>query len=618
MSRKNKNRKRKSDVRSITYGGDITAQELNKKFGKGWEVVQLPSRMRQIAVKGEAVGSGKGERHTSDEDYDQFENMYEQGVLLRPPYDPAINWRDYEESDALRSAIDARVANIVQPHEFECPKRYKADEKAEAVQAELRRLEDFFDCVNEFGSFLKLRNQLERERHVTKNGYVEVIRNRKHEVERLYNVSSRQMRVTKLDDYPTTISIKIPRNGSFIQIPVQRYFRRFARYIDVNKLVWFKEFGDPRVLDRVHGDYVVGPGYRYYLDGEIDFENAATEIWSFADKWGGHSYGIPDWISTITDIRGRKIAKWVNYDLLDNGAVPPFIILVKGGHLNEGTKKALAQTLKEWSDPKYFNNPAILAPEIDKLNIDLNTGSTKGGADIEIVKMRDDRSNDYMFEKYLPATDDAVGKVLRTPGLIRGDVSNLSNATAYAIMEIYEQQVIAPIRAEFDEKINTELIQREFGIYRWRYKTKRSRIGDTEEFYKAAGMWGRTGGPSINQMLALGNEAMGADWPAYDQDIFNKLPLAVLLALIRSGQLAFNEKGEPVFIPPQGQVPQIPAAKSEKEEKPGRIDITVKHETVKDTPETETNDSGNNGDEKLNIPGSEYEPPEIDEQDLEQ
>jgi len=168
------------------------------------------------------------------------------------------------------------------------------------------------------------------------------------------------------------------------------------------------------------------------------------------------------------------------------------------------------------------------------------------------------------------------------------------------------------LRREFDERVNVELLQNEFGVRAWRFKTRGASIGDKETYYKALGAWNRTGGPTLNQSMSLGNEAFGTDYSPYPGDLANKVPVSVLMSWARDGRLTLDDNGEMALIPPD----QMPAPDTT--QKFDASDVVKLMSAL-----VSKNDSSASDDAKTLIDvltrienrARNYEPPEIDEAD---
>ncbi len=482
-------------------------------------------------------------RRGTEEDEDHFAKLYHDHGLLEPPYSFADLWRIYEQCDVLWCCIEAIVGNCERRHDFEFIGGDKPQKDMDSSQSEKRKVQDFFNRVNEKHSFQALRKSIRLDREVTGNAFLEVLRNLRGEVERLYYLPSTRVRVTKLGDDEIPVKVKIPRSGNLVEIKVYRRFRRFGRVISPteNKLRWFKEFGDPRVLDADTGEFLKHRETNEYIIEPYEYPNKATEVWWFRDNFAGNVYGIPRWVSVLVDAKARWIARWLNYDLLDQGAVPKGILLFQNGTISEGTRKHLEQTLQEWRDPRKYNQWVVLNVEPDTFGFDLSTGASKGGSKPEFINL--DRNEDCMFANFLAHVEQTIRKVYRLPPIFTGASTDYTHATAYASLEVAETQVFEPIRSQFDEKITTELIQNEFGIYQWRLKTRSARISDKETFYKAAAMWAKAGGLSTNHLIQLGNEMLGTNVSEYEGDLYNE-PVAWVTAMIQNGTIGYDANGK--------------------------------------------------------------------------
>lgn len=508
-------------------------------------ITSQPCDHRPAPVRGDYASKSDTvvRRRGTEEDEDRFAKLYKDHALEEPPYAFADLWKVYEQCDVLWSCIDSVVRNCERGHDLDFTGDDKASKDTEESQAQRSRLDDFFNRVNEKHSFQALRKKIRLDREVTGNAFVEVLRNLRGDVERLYYVPGTRVRVTKLGDDEIPVTVTMPRAGRLIDMTVYRRFRRFARVISPtgNTLRWFKEFGDPRILDADTGEFVKDRTTNEYIREPYEYPNKATEMWWFRDTFAGNVYGMPRWVSVLLDAKARWIARWLNYDLLDQGAVPKGILLFQNGAISEGTRRHLEQTLQEWRDPRKYNQWVMINVEPDAFGFDLNTGASKGGSRPEFINL--DRNEDYMFANFLSHVEETIRKVYRLPPIFTGASTDYTHATAYASVEVAETQVFEPIRTEFDEKVNTELVQNEFNVYDWRFKTREAKIGDKETLYKAVSTLAGTGGLSTNHLIRLGNETLGANVSEYQGKLYNE-PVAWVTAMIENGSVVYNEEGE--------------------------------------------------------------------------
>jgi capsid portal protein len=492
-------------------------------------------------------------RQSTEEDEAMFKAHYAAGLLIEPYWYPATLYRIFEESDILQSCIRAMVDNINRPFVFDYvgPKDKANDAD---VQARKQKLVDFFSQVNGKHSYVTLSKKEGLDFWVGGNCFTEVIEDPETlEPEMMYSCPGSYVRASELDPAPYPVFVPLPRNGGIKNILEWRWFRRFCRVQPGEKDIWFKELGDPRMVNRDTGDYFLDDQGRFLLEADVPPgqrpKNRATSLWWRRDTYGGNAYGIPRYVSGMAEIRGRYLASWVNYDTLDHGGLPPWLLLIYG-RLGEGTRKYLMDLVKSWRDPGVFSEPGFVEIEPNMLSFN-STGGAKAGA--EFVSLRDMRSEDAMFSNYRKETGQSVGSMFRIPAILYG-VTEGAGGTNYAALEMAENQVFGPLRAAWDERTNVELIQARFKIFDWKIRTKQAPIGDKEQLYKALGMAGRTGGPSLNDLTAMENEVFGTQWPEREHWFYSKISAAEAIAMVRNGQVTYDQKtGEPIILPPATQ-----------------------------------------------------------------
>jgi len=492
-------------------------------------------------------------RQGADEDDSTFIQYYKSGQLIEPTWLPTTLYRIYEESDILGACCRCYVDNIERPHDFEYvgPKDQKDSQSALDNR---RLLSDLFSQVNEKHSLTTLRKKIRLDRMIVGNGYVEVLPDPDHQQpDFFYHIPATYMRVTELEKDPIRITTTIPRRGQFRQLDIFKRFRRFGRAMTDGQIQWYKEFGDPRILDKDTGLWIED-SKGLQVREPYDYPNKANEIWWFRDTFGGNTYGVPIWVSAMAEVRGRYLASWVNYDTLDHGGLPPWLLLVYG-RLTKGTRDYLMKLTAKWRDPNSYSDPGIL--EIEPNLMSFNTqGGSKAGA--EFVSMRDMRNEESMFSGYRRETREAIGAVFRLPPVLYGYTEG-AGGTNYAALETAESQVFDPLRRAFDERVTVELIQQRFGIFDWALKTKAAPIGDKETLYKALGRAQITGGPSINDAVKMQNETFGTQWPEREHPFYSQLSAMEAGKLITQGQVVYHlsedsKTYEPEILAPQNAI----------------------------------------------------------------
>jgi PBSX family phage portal protein len=445
-------------------------------------------------------------------DVDQREQVFAGMGAIAPPYDPETLALLFENSSSLRQNVDAYVTNIdAFGHRFEpvidldagdadqrianalyverartgehepggaeasvrppesipSPEEVAAKKKevTEHMRIERSRLETFFDfcCVDL--SFVTLRRRTRQDIEVMGNGYWEILRDGGGEVVQLVYIPAFTMRLLPLDLELVEIDMKV--KVSELSFDVMKVRRRFRRYVQVfeNQLVFFKEFGDPRVLSRKHGLFYKSVDELLASDGE---DGPATEILHFKLHNPRSAYGTPRWIGNLLAVLGSRQAEEVNFLYFENKSVPPLALLVSGGRLSAQSIPRIESFIETHIRGKRnFHKILILEAE---------PAGAGGGADhtgrmkIELRPLTQAQQNDMLFANYDERNSDKVGQSFRLPRLLRGDIRDFNRSTGDSALMFAEMQVFQPEREEFDFVINRKLLA-DMGIRFWRFRS---------------------------------------------------------------------------------------------------------------------------------------------------
>jgi len=224
---------------------------------------------------------------------DDVHTLFTMAGALFPPYDPEVLSSLLEHSNALRPNVDAYKTNvdgfghqleaIFDPDDpkvdeqvadalyldrleeaesrgeltapFPTPDEVAAKKKEILALARLERakVETFTDhCAGDI-SFKELRRRMREDLEVTGNSYWEVVRNGEKKIAGFHLVPSYSMRLAPIEH--VLHEVKTPRKVSPIRYADVRVKKRFRRYIQIvlDRIVYFKEFGDPRVISKRTG-----------------------------------------------------------------------------------------------------------------------------------------------------------------------------------------------------------------------------------------------------------------------------------------------------------------------------------------------------------------------------
>lgn len=462
---------------------------------------------------------------------DPFETLYADfDSIIRPPirFDTLYTW--YEESDILQTCITSLVKNI---DGFGYDLHFLGDDVRERNSPEAQRqelfLRNFFDNVNEDESMETLRGLVNTDKWVLGNAAIEVIRRpRTNQIAMLYHMPTLDTRMCRLDDEPVNIRCTIPREGKDQTFVLKKRFRRFCQVQPGSdmKLRWFKSFGDKRYLDAITGEYKKSPAA---------CKEVATELIWLKENLGGRTYGIPKWIGCITDVMGRALSQYVNYDLFDNQGISPMLILVENGALTDESKEELQALVDSMRGSENFNRIGLIeaVPAIAGLDDNPNVRVT-------LKNMTEYRKEDQMFQNYLKYTVENVRQTFRLPAMYVGGVNAYSYSTAITAQHIGEQQVFIPERLAFDEVVNRKLVWDEFGCRLWRYVSRGPKTVGAEDVRQAIQQFGQQGAITVNNAIDMFNSLLTTNYSKYDAEWAN-FPYPMVAELLKTGRLRIPE-----------------------------------------------------------------------------
>ena len=387
----------------------------------------------------------------------------EKNQILEPTYNPISLMTLTHQNNTLLQAISAMEINVDGTgYEIE---RRDGEEMSEEDEKKAEKISEFFDEPYPGESFLTIRRKLRRDIESTGNGYLEVIRNVKGDVVFIRHIEAKMMRLLRLDD-ATMMKKTIMRGGKEITVNVYDRRRRFVQVVGRNKVKYFKEYGEPAVLDALDGRWEGAPeaGSQGTITGEpndpvdvrrdaykgekVKAGNRATEILHFTALPDVLTpYGVPRWINNLPSVLGSRKAEEFNLEFFDHGGLPPAMILIQGGQLSKDARDELSKYLAGKASMKQRG---VIA-EIFAASGDLGSA---GSVKVSVERFGDERQKDSMFMQYDGSCAEHVRISFRLPPMFLGLSEAYNFATAYTAYMIAEAQVFSPEREEFDEIIN--------------------------------------------------------------------------------------------------------------------------------------------------------------------
>ncbi|MBK8009809.1 MAG: phage portal protein [Deltaproteobacteria bacterium] len=527
-------------------------------------VHQAEERLQTI-LKAVVVGARSGDPASRPGGEDLTEAFAASGALC-PPYDPEALCLLMEHSNSLRQNVDAYATNIDGfGHRFEPAIDFDADDAdqrvadciylervaardrgeldvtatleptAEEVAARRRelqqlarieraRLESFFDFCCFDHSFVDLRRRTRQDLEVCGNAFWEVLRDARGEVARLVYVPSFTVRLLPLDRSPTEVEDRIRVSPvSLDTVTVRHRLRRYVQIQGTDR-VFFKSFGDPRVVSRRTGQVFDSAESLTEADAS---DGAATELLHFAIHSPRSPYGVPRWVGTLLSVLGSRQMEEVNFLYFENKSVPPLALLVSGGRLSEASVPRIERFIEENLKGKAnFHKVLILEAE----------GAGAGDqarAKIELRPLTDAQQQDALFQVYDERNIDKVGSAFRLPKLLRGESKDFNRATAESALRFAEDQVFQPERDEFDFLMNRRLLA-DMGIRFWRFRSQTPVTRDPERMTEMVEKLVRVGVLTPEEGRALAGDIFNREFRKIGDD-WTKRPITLTLAGIQTG-----------------------------------------------------------------------------------
>ena len=439
------------------------------------------------------------------------QEAYNAGDWITPRNDMRGLANLVENSTILPQCIRAYKNNIAG---FGIGVRYIDDaEETPEMEAEFQRVEEIIELLNIEQDTKEVFEDVIEARETYGIAYLEVIRNLAGEVVQIEFVKETPSieKTRPLDPYITTAYY---HHGQETERK-----KRYCKYRQVigGKTVYFKEFGDPRIMDMRDG--------KYLEEGEsLELEYQANELMEFAI--GTEPYGTVRWIGQVLGVDGSRRAETLNNNYFINGRHTPLMIMVKGGTLTDESFEKLQQ---------YMND--IKGAAGQHAFIILETESTDGRTDfdqqdkpeIEVKDLANILQKDELFQDYLDNNRRKVQSSFQLPDLYVGYTTDFNRATAQTAQEVTEEQVFQPERKSLAWAINNRLLNG----YQLRYVEcyfLEPDISNPDDLQKLLTVANSAGGLTPNMAKRIVYEALGEtaeDYPEKPEEAaWGDIPLA--------------------------------------------------------------------------------------------
>ena len=389
---------------------------------------------------------------------------------------------------------------------------YKEDynEETKEMKAEWNLAQRTIALLNMDCMIKEIFENIVRDRETYGISYCEVIRDMKGNVVQLeFIIDTPTIDMTyPLEPYIESVFFY---NGEAIRR--KKKFRKFRQNV-AGKTVYFKEFGDPRIMDKRNGQYI------NILDEQIDIDNQANEIIDF--KVGSMPYGEVRWIGQVLTVDGNRRAEVLNNAYFRKGRHTPLMILIKGGTLSDDAFEKLQNYMNEIEGESGQHSYLVLEVENNEVSAQFN-GTEQ--PEVEIKDLASILQKDELFQEYQENGRKKVQSAFLLPDLYTGYTTDFNRSTAQTAMEVTEKQVFQPERASLSWIVNNKLLNG----YRFRYveiQFDAPDITNPDDMQKMLNITERAGGLTPNTAKELTYPVLGKDGCEDYEGDWGDIPLA--------------------------------------------------------------------------------------------
>lgn len=428
------------------------------------------------------------------------------GDWITPPADLRGLRNLVKQSTILPQCIRAYKNNIAG---FGIGVRYIEDaEETPEMAAEFKRAEEIIELLNTEQDTKEVFEDVIEAREIYGIAYLEVIRSLAGEVVQIEFIKDTPS-ITKTKPLGPYIPSVYYHHGQ--QVERKKRYCKYRQEIG-GKTVYFKEFGDPRVMD--------GRSGLYLAEGQtLELEYQANELMEFAI--GTEAYGEVRWIGQVLGVDGSRRAEGLNNNYFVNGRHTPLMIVVRNGTLSDDSFARLQSYMEDIKGEAGQHAFLVVETESADGRTDFDKDERQ---DIEIKDLASILQKDELFQGYLDNNRRKVQSAFQLPDLYVGYTTDFNRATAQTAQEVTEQQVFQPERRSLAWAINNRLLNG----YQFRYVEcyfLEPDVSSPDDLVKILTICNNAGGLTPNKAKQIALSAIGEVSEDYPED-WGNVPLA--------------------------------------------------------------------------------------------
>jgi len=342
---------------------------------------------------------------------DLFESVVQEGEVIRPLYDPLLWAMLLEQNVRLNRCIGAMALNTVGLGFELAPLRETKEfneENAKNIEDERARLMPLFKYPNPEYSFEEMMQWIKTDEEAEGQSYMEVTRDGKGEIDGMYHAPGHTIRVMAKGEGFLQMRTGIG-SESFLFSPGKTSK-------DSVEKVYFKNFGDKRLMDKNNGEF-----------GEVvPREDQANELIMFKIYSPRSSYyGVPRFVAAAPAISGNRLAQLRNVAFFENDATPRLAVIVSGGTLDSGSVKMIQNFIEaKGKGVANYGRVMVLQPEAKEAV----PGAEVGNAKIDLMPLTVGVTEDASFTRYLMLNDEIIREAFGIGKIFLGTADDVNRA----------------------------------------------------------------------------------------------------------------------------------------------------------------------------------------------
>lgn len=484
--------------------------------------------LKAISINGDSDPRGISRKIPED----QFETDYTAGVAIEPPFDLFSLATMNENSAVLGPCIDAMAINICANGHRIIPRETVMREEVELheeLKNEIARVRNFFVNASLESTFTTVRERVRRDLEMTGCGYYEVIPDfvDPSVPAGLEHLPSWTMRLCPTDKVRTPYEVARSvqdANGNWAikKFPHRKYFRKFIQRKSTGvNAVYFKEWGDPRVIDYESGAVLAETWASATQEQKDRAANAVIYVKLYSSR---SPYGLPRFIGTLFSVYGNRQAEVINYTTLKCNNIPALMLLATNIQLTTGSISRIKEFVEERIQGSN-NYSTILIVEAEPIAEGMKD---PGVMKLELKPLVEAQHTDAMFVNYTTDGDMKVRRAFRLPPILLGSTTDYNRSTAEASRKLSEEQIFGPERNTDDDIFNMTIVPA-LGAASVIFRSNTPNVTDNYELTQLLAVAERSGGLSPHISRIIVEDVLGRDLPEVDPSINPQLPFTLTM-----------------------------------------------------------------------------------------